>query len=170
MKYALIESDLAGEFLLPVICRVLRVTQAGYHAWLKRPVSAMNTARDALAALIRRVFSAFKGKYGAPRIYREFCRQHNYVHGFERVRTLMQRMGLRAKAGRKYTMTTDSAHALLIAPNLLGQDFTQTHARALNQVWLSDITYLWTKEGWVRSGYGHACSISKGVKLVVAQE
>ena len=159
MKYAFIESDLVGEFPLPVICRVLRVTQAGYHAWLKRPASLMAVKRDALTDLIRRVFAAFKGKYGAPRIYRELCRQHGYAGSFERVRILMQRMGLRAKAGRKYKLTTDSAHALPIAPNLLGQDFTHTHASAPNQVWLSDITYLWTKEGWVRSGYGPACSI-----------
>ena len=159
MKYAFIESDLVGEFPLPVICRVLRVTQAGYHAWLKRPASLMAVKRDALTDLIRRVFAAFKGKYGAPRIYRELCRQHGYAGSFERVRILMQRMGLRANAGRKYKLTTDSAHALPIAPNLLGQDFTHTHASAPNQVWLSDITYLWTKEGWVRSGYGPACSI-----------
>ena len=140
MKYAFIESDLVGEFPLPVICRVLRVTQAGYHAWLKRPASAMSVARDALAALIGRVFTAFKGKYGAPRIYRELARQHGYTGSFERVRVLMQRMGLKAKAGSKYKLTTDSAHALPIAPNLLEQDFTHTHASAPNQVWLSDIT------------------------------
>ena len=73
---AFIESDLVGEFPLPVICRVLLVTQAGYHAWLKRPASAMAIARDALADLIKRVFAAFKGKYGAPRLYRELVGQH----------------------------------------------------------------------------------------------
>ena len=78
MKYVFIDSDLVGG-ALPVICRVLRVTQAGYHAWLKRPASAMSVARDALAALIRRVFSVFEGKCGAPRIHRELCRQHGYV-------------------------------------------------------------------------------------------
>ena len=149
MKYAFIKSDLACEFPLAMVCYVLRVTQAGYHAWLKRPASAMLVARDALAELIERVFVAFKSKYGAPRIYRELCRQHGYTGSYERVRVLMQALGLKAKAGRKYKVTTDSAHALPIAPNLLGQDFTQTHARAPNQVWLSDITYLWTKEGWV---------------------
>jgi putative transposase len=61
----------------------------------------------------------------------------------------MRALGLKAKAGRKYKVTTDSANALPIAPNLLGQDFSHTHASAPNQVWLSDITYLWTKEGWV---------------------
>ena len=149
MKYAFIESDLVVEFPLSVICHVLRVTQAGYLAWLKRPASAMSVARDVLGALIRRVFAAFKGKYGAPRLHRELCRQHGYTGSFERVRRLMQALELKAKAGRKYKVTTDSAHALPIAPNLLGQDFTQTHASAPNQVWLSDITYLWTKEGWL---------------------
>ncbi|MBC7710409.1 MAG: transposase, partial [Rhizobacter sp.] len=76
MKYAFIKSDLVGEFPLPVICRVLRVTQAGYHASLERPASLMAVKRDALADLIRRVFAAFKGKNGAPRIYRELARQH----------------------------------------------------------------------------------------------
>ena len=68
-----------GEFPLPVICRVLRVTQAGYHAWLKRPASLMAVKRDALTDLIRRVFAAFKGKYGAPRLYRKLCRQNGYT-------------------------------------------------------------------------------------------
>ena len=58
MKYAFIERDLVGEFPLAVICRVLSVTQAGYHAWLKRPASLMAVARDALAELIKRVFAA----------------------------------------------------------------------------------------------------------------
>ena len=59
MKYAFIESDLVGEFPLSVICRELRVTRAGHHAWLKRPASAMKVARDVLAVSIRRVFAAF---------------------------------------------------------------------------------------------------------------
>ena len=75
MKYAFTERDLVGEFPLLVICRVFRVTQPGHHTWLKRPASAMNVARDALADLIMRVFAAFRGKYGAPRIYRELARQ-----------------------------------------------------------------------------------------------
>jgi putative transposase len=71
VKYAFIESDLVGEFPLAVIYRVLSVTQAGYYAWLKRPASALAVARDELAA--------FEGKYGAPRLYRELCRQHGYT-------------------------------------------------------------------------------------------
>ena len=149
MKYAFIESDLVEAFPLPVICRVLRVTQAGYHAWSKRPASATELEREALEALVQRVYDSFSGKYGTPRIYRELCQAHGYTGSYERIRLSMQRLGLRAKAGRKFKLTTDSAHSLPIAPNLLGQDFTATHASAPNQVWLSDITYLWTGEGWL---------------------
>ena len=70
----------------------------------------------------------------------------------------MRAMGLLAKAGRKYKVTTDSGHAHPVAANLLGQDFScdtstdsTSHAKAPDQVWLSDITYLWTGEGWQRS-------------------
>ncbi|NJS37499.1 MAG: IS3 family transposase [Brachymonas sp.] len=149
MKYAFMQRELIGDFALPIICRVLSVTQAGYHAWVKRPASATAVARDELANLIGRVFVTFKGKYGAPRIFRSLCQQHGYTGGFDRVRRIMQALGLKAKAGVKYKATTDAAHALPIAPNLLEQDFGGTHARAPNEVWLSDITYLWTREGWL---------------------
>jgi putative transposase len=118
---------------------------------VKRPASSAELERVALGALVRRVYDEFGGKYGAPRIYRALCQTHGYTASYERVRLAMQRLGLKAKAGRKFKATTDSAHALPIAPNLLGQDFTTTHARAPNQVWLSDITYLWTAEGWLYS-------------------
>jgi putative transposase len=149
VKYAFVESDLVEQFPLPVICRVLGVTQAGYHAWLKRPASGSELERVALEALVQRVYDEFGGKYGAPRIHRALCQEHGYTGSYERVRLAMQRFGLKAKAGRKFKATTDSAHTLPIAPNLLGQDFTATHASAPNQVWLSDITYLWTAEGWL---------------------
>jgi putative transposase len=149
VKYAFIESDLVDQFPLPVICRVLGVTQAGYHAWLKRPVSSAELERVALEALVQRVYDEFGGKYGTPRIHRELCQAHGYTASYERVRRAMQRLGLKAKAGRKFKATTDSAHDLPLAPNLPGQDFTETHASAPNQVWLSDITYLWTSEGWL---------------------
>ena len=60
----------------------------------------------------------------------------------------MRSMGLRAKAARKYKATTNSNHSLLVAPNLLQQDFAAT---AQNQSWVSDITYIWTDEGWLYS-------------------
>jgi putative transposase len=89
-------------------------------------------------------------------VYRVLCQQHRYTGSLNRIKALMRAMGLRAKAGKKYKATTDSAHGLPIAPNLLGQDFScdasaqsGSHAKAPDQVWLSDITYLWTGEGWL---------------------
>ena len=167
MKYAFIESDLVEQFPLPVICRVLRVTQAGYHAWAKRPASASELKREALEALVQRIYTEFGGKYGAPRIHRALCQAHSYEGSYERVRLSMQRLGLKAKAGRKYKATTDSAHTLPIAPNLLGQDFSETHARAPNQVWLSDITYLWTSEGWRFSKNRTCCVLDLFTREIV---
>ena len=84
------------------------------------------------------------------------CEGFDYTGSLNRIQTLMRAMGLRAKAGRKYKVTTDAGHALPIAPNLLGQDFScdthpeaTSHAKGPDQVWLSDITYLWTREGWL---------------------
>ena len=96
---------------------------------------------------IRKVFDDHRGRYGAPRIYRVMCELHGYTGSLNRIQTLMRAMGLRAKAAKKFKVTTDSAHALPIAPNLLGQDFScdpspasTAHAKAPDQVWLSDIT------------------------------
>jgi putative transposase len=141
---------------LSVVCRVLGVTQSGFHAWKGRVPSRRSRERDDLRTRIRAVFDAHRGRYGAPRVYRVLCAQHGYTGSVNRIKALMRAMGLRAKAGRKYKATTDSAHGLPIAPNLLGQDFScdasaqsSSHAKAPDQVWLSDITYLWTGEGWL---------------------
>ena len=110
--------------------------------------------RERLSVDIGKAFDANHGHYGAPRLYKVMCERHGYTGSFNRIQTLMRAMGLRGKAGREYKVTTDSAHQPPIAPNLLGQDFScdpraesPSHATAPDQVWLSDITYLWTREG-----------------------
>ena len=155
MKYAFIHAEL-GSYPLSIVCRVLGVTQAGYHAWQGKVPSPRETARDSLRATIQTVFAAHRGRYGAPRLYRVLRAQHGYTGSLNRIQALMRAMGLRAKAGRKYKVTTDSGHAHPVAANLLGQDFScdtgagsTSHAKAPDQVWLSDITYLWSGEGWL---------------------
>ena len=157
MKYAFIHAELGG-YPLSIVCRVLGVTQTGYHAWQAKVPSPRENERDALRARIRSVFEAHRGRYGAPRIYRVLCAQHGYTGSLNRIQALMRAMGIRAKAGRKYKVTTDSGHTLPVAANLPGQDFScdtstdsTSHAKAPDQVWLSDITYLWKGEGWQRS-------------------
>ncbi len=155
MKYAFIVAELMT-YPLSVVCRVLSVTQSGFHAWRGRPPSRREQERDRLSVAIRKVFDDHRGRYGAPRIYRVLCEQGGYTGSLNRIQTLMRGMGICAKAGKKFKVTTDSAHTLPIAPNLLGQDFScdtspasTSHAKAPDQVWLSDITYLWTREGWL---------------------
>jgi len=155
VKYAFILAELLM-YPLSVVCRVLGVTQSGFHAWRARVPSPRDHARDRLRSDIGKVFDIHRGRYGAPRLYRVLREQHGYSGSLNRIKALMRAMGLRAKAGRKFKVTTDSAHSLPIAPNLLSQDFScdssaesTSHAKAPDQVWLSDITYLWTREGWL---------------------
>ena len=147
MKYAFIVAELMA-YPLSVVCGVLGVTQSGFHAWRGRPPSRREQERDRLSIDIRKVFDDHRGRYGAPRIYRVLCAQGGYTGSLNRIQSLMRGMGIGAKAGKKFKVTTDSAHALPIAPNLLGQDFScdpspasTSHAKAPDQVWLSDITY-----------------------------
>ena len=139
-----------------MVCWVLGITPSGFHAWRGRAPSRREQERDRLSADIGKVFDAHRGRYGAPRIYRVMCEQSGYTGSLNRIQTLMRAMGISTKAGKKFQVTTDSAHALPVAPNLLGQDFScdtrpasTSHAKAPDQVWLSDITYLWTREGWL---------------------
>ncbi len=155
MKYAFVLAELMA-YPLSVVCYVLGVTQSGFHAWRDRPPSPRELERDRLRVDIRKVFDDQRGRYGAPRIYRVLCEQSGYTGSLNRIQSLMRAMGLCAKAGKKFKVTTDSAHVLPIAPNLLAQDFScdtsptsTAHAKAPDQVWLSDITYIWTREGWL---------------------
>ena len=155
MKYAFILAELMI-YPLSVVCPMLGITQSGFHAWRGRAPSARERERECLRTDLRRVFEVYRGRYGAPRLYRVLRAQHGYTGSLNRIKALMRAMGLVAKAGRKFTATTDSGHALPVAPNLLEQDFScethaesTSHAQAPGQVWLSDITYLWTREGWL---------------------
>lgn len=155
MKYAFILDELMA-YPLVVVCGVLEVTASGFYAWRGRGPSKRAGERHRLSTAIRKVFDAHRGRYGAPRIYRVMCEREGYTGSLNRIQTLMRGMRLRAKAAKKYKATTDSGHLLPVAANLLGQDFScdaraesTSHAKAPDRVWLSDITYLWTREGWL---------------------
>jgi len=146
VKHAFIHVKLGG-YPLSIVCRVFGVTQAGYHASQANVPSPRENKRDALRASIRSVFEAERGRYGAPRIFRVLCARYGYSGSLNRIQAPKRAMGLRANAGSKYKVTTDSGHSLPVAINLLGQDFggdtsadSISHAKAPDQVWLSDIT------------------------------
>ena len=98
-----------------------------------------------MLALIRAIHEALKGAYGSPRMVREL-RGRGFPASKPRVERLMREHGIRARHKRRYKVTTDSTHHLPVAANLLNRDFTPS---APNQTWTSDITYLWTDEGWL---------------------
>ena len=127
-------------FAVRLMCRVLSVSPSGYYAWRSRKPSKRSQARAALDENVRGEFEQRKGRAGAPRLAR-----HLNV-GRRQVAESLRRQGLRAKAAKKFKATTNSNHALPVAENLLKQDFS---AQRPNQVWVGDITYLGTEEGWL---------------------
>jgi transposase InsO family protein len=122
------------------MCWVLKVSASGYYAWRGRKPSRRAQRRAELDARVRAAFEAERGRAGAPRL------SSRLKAGRRQVAESLRRQGLRAKAARKYKATTNSAHSLPVAENLLQQDFT---AQRRDQVWVGDITYLSTDEGWL---------------------
>ena len=134
-----------GQHTVALMCRVLVVSRSGYYGWRGRAPSHRARANTRLAADVQRVFAEHLGRAGAPRITQQL-REEGQVVGQNRVAHVMRTEQLRAKAARKYKATTNSNHSLPVAPNLLEQNFT---AKAPNQKWVSDITYIWTDAGWL---------------------
>ena len=98
-----------------------------------------------MLALTCSIHKKFTGAYGAPRVVKEL-RNRRFSASKKRVERLMRENGIHARHKRRYKVTTDSKHTLPVADNLLARNFTPT---APNRVWTSDITYLWTEEGWL---------------------
>jgi len=132
-------------FSVGMMCCLLSVSRSGYYSWKKRPLSGRDQANQKLLTEIKRVFEDEKRRPGSPRISRRL-QEEGKPASRHRVAKLMKANGLRAKAAKKYKATTNSNHSLPVAPNLLEQNFT---ADAADQKWVSDITYIWTEEGWL---------------------
>lgn len=127
------------------MCYMLSIERSGYYAWNKRVPGKREKSNSLLDEKITTVFQAHHSRYGAVRITDEL-QDHGESCSKNRVARRMQNLGLQAKAKKKFKVTTDSNHKLPIAPNLLNRDFTAT---ASNQKWVGDISYIWTKEGWL---------------------
>jgi putative transposase len=150
MRFAFIRAH-AERFHVVTMCRVLAVSKAGYYAWAKRAPSARAIADAALTETITAVHERSRRTYGSPRVHAELAAQGRR-HGAKRVARLMRAAGLRAGAPRRVCVTTDSAHALPVAPNVVARDFAVAPGgapRPLDRVWVGDITYLPTGEGWL---------------------
>jgi len=131
------------------MCRLLGVKPSGYYAWRTRGPSARQLADEVLLAHVRVAHVASHETYGAPRVQRELQAQ-GIPTSRKRVARLMRTAGLAARPRRRFVVTTDSTHHEPVAPNLLARDFTIARTpAALNRVWVSDLTYVPTQEGWL---------------------
>jgi putative transposase len=136
------------EFHVTTMCRVLKVKRAGYYAWVSRPPSARAMEDAQLAETIKDIHHLSRQTYGSPRVHEELKAQ-GQQHGEKRVARLMREDGLRAKTPRRFRVTTESNHAHPVAPNVLDRQFAVADGAALDRVWVGDITYLATREGWL---------------------
>jgi putative transposase len=147
MRFAFIAAHTEA-FHVPTMCRVLRVKKASYDAWVNRPPSERALKDAELADAIKGIHDTSRRTYGSPRVHAELKAQGK-PHGEKRVARLMQEDGLRATTSRRFRVTTDSNHAHPIAPNVLDRQFAVAPAAPPDRVWVGDITYLTTREGWL---------------------
>lgn len=130
------------------MCRVLEVSTSGYYASRTRPASARAQRDQELKAKIRLAHAHSRRTYGAPRVHEELKADKERV-AKKRVARLMQEEGLEARPKRRYVVTTDSRHPYPIAPNHLNRAFDVNGVRAIDRVWIADITYIPTGEGFL---------------------
>lgn len=128
-----------------MMCEVLEVSRSGYYSWLKRPESNHSKKNRRLLSEIRIVYDRSRKTYGSPRVTVELCAR-GILCSENRVARLMSVNGIRAKSKRKYRATTNCKHNYRVAPNILNRQFNVTRS---NAVWVSDITYIWTTEGFL---------------------
>ena len=144
MKYGRIE-ELRRQHPVAAMCRVLEMSETGYHTWRKRPVSARALENARLEIEITAAHQRTRQTYGPQRLQPDLA-DHGIEVGVHRIKRIRKKLGLRCKQKRKFKATTDSNHALPVAPNLLDRQFDTA---APNEAWTTDITYVPTDEGWL---------------------
>jgi putative transposase len=141
MKYLFMEEH-REVFRMNRMCRILRVSRSGYYAWRKRRPSRREEANKGLLEHIREVHRGSRNTYGSPRIT-DALKEQGIVCGKNRVARIMRDSGIRVKIKRRFKKTTDSGHGYPVAPNLLIEN------KQADRLWVSDITFIRTREGWL---------------------
>lgn len=144
MRYAFI-AKWAATTPVRVLCRVLRVTRSAYYDWKHGGAKLISREEFALCSRMKALFVASRQSLGSRRMVKHL-RQEGVVMGRYGVRRRMRQLGLVVKVKRKYRVTTQSTHDLPVAQNVLNRAFNPAHQ---NQTWVSDITYVWTVQGWL---------------------
>jgi len=137
--------DHRKDYPIGIMCRLLSASRSGYHRWIKRKFSAREFENRRLFEIILFHYKKSKRTYGLPRILAAIRRQGLKVNK-KRVARLMRENNIKAKTKRRFKATTVQNSKAAASENLLNQNFT---ASSENKIWTGDITYLWTKEGWL---------------------
>jgi len=137
--------ELRLKYPLPLMRRIMRVSASGYYAWLDRPLSKRAREEMRLEVEIKAAHKRTRQTYGPERLQHDLA-EHGIRVGICRIKRIRRKLGLRCKQKRKFKVTTDYRHTLPVAENLLGQQFKVYEP---NTVWVSDITYVPTDEGWL---------------------
>ena len=134
-----------GNHSVTALCRVMQVAMSGYYAWVRRPESARVKADHLLRAKVRVSHATSRRTYGSPRVHADL-QAEGFTVSRNKVARLMREEVLQGCVKKAFRKTTDSNHDLAIAPNTLDRQF---EVAAPNTAWVTDITFVWTWEGWV---------------------
>jgi len=137
--------EYSGMYPVKKMADVLQVSRSRYYSWVKKPWSIRTQRDNELLGIIQTIHAEKRETYGSPRMHNEM-KKKGQVCSKKRVARIMRENGIYARKKKRFKVTTDSGHQLPIAPNVLDRDFSVT---SLNRVWVSDITYIDTKEGWL---------------------
>ena len=138
-------NELRLHYPVPFVKRVLSVSASGYYSWQDRPLSKRNREEMRLELEIKVAHTRTRQTYGPERLQHDLA-EHGIKVGICRIKRIRKKLGLHCKQKRKFKVTTDSRHGLPVTENLLNQQFKVYEP---NKVWLSDITYIPTDEGWL---------------------
>ena len=144
MKYGFIR-DHARQWPVTQVCRQLGVQRSAYYDWRAHPGKRVPPEELALRRRMKALFAASRGSLGSRTMTANLC-QEGFEIGRDKTRRRMKQLQLKVKPKRKYKVTTDSNHTLPVSENVLNREFSPS---ASNQAWGTDMTYLWTQQGWI---------------------
>ena len=144
MRYKFIKNN---ESIFPIekMCIVLKLSSSGYYKWKSKPLSKKLLLKEKIKEQVTSIYFSSKQRYGSPRITFEL-NSLGYKISRITVAKYMKELGLRSKLSKKFKVTTNSKHNYLVVENVLDRNFI---AKKPAQVWVSDITYIQTKEGFL---------------------
>jgi putative transposase len=147
--------ELRLRYPIPLISRLMNVSTSGYYTWRDRPLSQRKKDELRLELEIKAAHQRTRQTYGPERLQQDL-KEHGVQVGLYRIRRIRKKLGIRCKQKRRFKLTTCSNHSLPVAENILSRGFKVNQP---NKVWVSDITYIPTEEGWLYlAGHKDLCT------------